>query len=489
MARIAQLILRLGLLLFVFTACALPGSSPSGPGGEPVLPDTEPPSVVALTPQPGASGVVARDPVTLTFSESVKLETVNSQTLILEVEGSPIPSQITLSEDRKTATIAPQDYKDLGSADSTTLSVEVKDGITDPAGNPLTLPIQQWSWSVPLWRDSDPYKSTCMGEDIIFDQKNNVYMLWFGPGSPLVMDYYRCWPETGLQGMPTNQTFFLRLSGSTWEILEKPTVLGGSQSQTTYSWRRELKNLFVDKNNNLWSFHQIKPSISYFDTNKIVYWKEGAWQVFPTPSNSQSDPDPISRYLASTDQGISLFWDRQERMYFLSDRQRSQTFGRWNGSNWEALPAVEVDDMNSLFRVINDLYFDNLNRPMIASTHSDGTGGSYLLVKRLQETRWEDVGRPIRVECPSTCPVWGIFSDKTGNLVLGRSFWMSERMRKLEMWSWKGADWRLVSSETLNGWLWLDYLQRPLRYNYEAEMLRIDTWDIECVICSKVSRF
>lgn len=248
-----------GLLLLALVACATNPSGSSGPGGQPSDPDgppdpsdITPPAVVGMFPPIGAINVTARDPITLTFTEAVKPSSVSEQNLVLRVEGNPIPSTVALSADRKTATIAPKDYNDLGSAENTTLSVQIRAGITDLSGNPLVPPQELWYWLVHHWWNISllDAKGTlpCTDNSIFADKNQDIYRSYRGwakysEENPLMTDCrYSSW------NTPTFTYGLRRFTPAAWEVVETP--FDPSTPQTH----------FADREGNLWAHAMVDGS-------------------------------------------------------------------------------------------------------------------------------------------------------------------------------------------------------------------------------------
>lgn len=103
--------------LFVLAAC----SSQFVPA-TPLPKETITPTILELTPAPEAKDVNLSDPIQIKFSTAIKPETLNAQTVVLKWDNSAIESNLTLSQDGKTATIS---NNRLIGPNITTLSVEL----------------------------------------------------------------------------------------------------------------------------------------------------------------------------------------------------------------------------------------------------------------------------------------------------------------------------------------------------------------------------
>ncbi len=98
-------------------------------------PDTVAPTVKFVDPVDGATGVQGNAKVTVTFSESIKAETVTAQSLQLsDSSGAVVPATVTMRADGRAATVTPTAPLIPGAA----YTVKVSAGVTDLAGNPLS---------------------------------------------------------------------------------------------------------------------------------------------------------------------------------------------------------------------------------------------------------------------------------------------------------------------------------------------------------------
>ncbi|MGA7795797.1 MAG: DUF4082 domain-containing protein [Candidatus Acidiferrales bacterium] len=104
------------------------------------------PSVVTVSPANGATGVVAGlsvTNVTATFSESMNVSTLNSNTFQLSAGGTTVPATVSFNSSTLTATLVPTQPL----AYSTTYTATVvggSNGVRDTNGNPL---VSSYTWS------------------------------------------------------------------------------------------------------------------------------------------------------------------------------------------------------------------------------------------------------------------------------------------------------------------------------------------------------
>jgi large repetitive protein len=94
--------------------------------------DTTPPTVLAVTPGNGASGIGLNAGVVLTFSKSLNRNTINNNTVGLLVNGSKLGIGISVSADNRAVTL-----NAFTLPASSTVTVIATTGVTDLAGNGL----------------------------------------------------------------------------------------------------------------------------------------------------------------------------------------------------------------------------------------------------------------------------------------------------------------------------------------------------------------
>lgn len=120
--------------------------------------DRTAPTVVATTPAPGATDVVLRAPIAVTFSEPILASSFTASAVTLQVGGAVVPTTATLSSDGMSAAIGITDLSSF--ALPATFSVTLATTITDLVGNALTVPTVAWTWGVPDWIKYAPIAST-----------------------------------------------------------------------------------------------------------------------------------------------------------------------------------------------------------------------------------------------------------------------------------------------------------------------------------------
>jgi Bacterial Ig-like domain/Bacterial Ig domain len=172
--------------------------------------DRTAPTVVATTPAPGATNVVLRAPIVVTFSEPILASSFTASAVTLQVGGAVVPTTPTLSSDGMSATIAIADLSSF--ALPATFSVALATTITDLVGNALTVPTAPWTWSVPDWIKYAPIAST------------TVPAVAVGPSFQPVMAYTRC---IASGSTCVDDLFVAASDGQAWNSLgQVPNLIG-----------------------------------------------------------------------------------------------------------------------------------------------------------------------------------------------------------------------------------------------------------------------
>jgi hypothetical protein len=110
--------------------------------------DATPPTVTAITPASGATGISRTTSVTATFSEAMDATTINATTFVLlNPSNAAVAATVTYNVSNRRATLTPA----AGLTPLTTYTASVRGGGTDPrvkdvAGNPLAAD-RTWSFT------------------------------------------------------------------------------------------------------------------------------------------------------------------------------------------------------------------------------------------------------------------------------------------------------------------------------------------------------
>ncbi len=124
------------------------GSDTTWTFSTPVAPDTTPPSIIAVVPAAGATGVATNTQVSVTFDEDMDVSSLNTSTLLVMNGATPVGGGVTVSPDTRTATFTPSLL-----ATNTVYTVTVTSGVRDANGNS---PSSNASWNFTTAPDSVP---------------------------------------------------------------------------------------------------------------------------------------------------------------------------------------------------------------------------------------------------------------------------------------------------------------------------------------------
>jgi hypothetical protein len=346
--------------LIALAACNQPQPVVDPPIGDPPPIVNQPtdataPKITTQTPANGATDVAARDPITLTFSEVVKPQTVSAQTLSLKVNGAAIAARVSLSHDGKTATIAPENYADLGLEDAS-LSVEIGK-VTDVVGNALE-GAGDWSWKVPAWLElgdlgiKNPYEhprvslstdglitaawfeyvniNTSFDYTLIVKQWRNG--VWLSVGEKRVRtaeptslrmtahgrDVYLAWTEQSDNtefGYPkNNRNYVAKITDGDLKIIGETSLQNSDQAGL--SW---YSPIVIDNSES--------PIVA---TSENIYrWADNQWQAIP---NATENSNLWQSFLGTDKQNNLLIAQQQADRLYLK---------RWVGDHWQTFGSSD----------------------------------------------------------------------------------------------------------------------------------------------------
>ena len=161
-----------------------------------VIVDRTAPTVVARVPEPGATNVWTRDPITVTFSKTIDPNTLDASTVALDGGPSGLTVTPQLSGDGLVLTFG---LAGLPAAPDH-LVATLTSGIKDFAGNALVVPPGEWGWDVPEWQTlgvvgygwvSTPWDlggsvADSFSYDLAVDAAGHVYAAIIDQGGPEV---------------------------------------------------------------------------------------------------------------------------------------------------------------------------------------------------------------------------------------------------------------------------------------------------------------
>lgn len=170
------------------------------------------PAIVSTVPATGATNVVLRATMTVTFSEPIAAPSFTSSSVSLQASGAPVPTTATLASDGLSATIAINDFSSLTLP--ATFSATLAPTITDLVGNSIKAPAAAWSWNVPDW-----IKYAAVGS-------TTPPALAVGPTFQPTLAYTRCLTAAGASSC-ADDLFVAASDGQAWNSLgQVPALIG-----------------------------------------------------------------------------------------------------------------------------------------------------------------------------------------------------------------------------------------------------------------------
>jgi Bacterial Ig-like domain len=363
-----RLKIKLGSLLFIFLIPLLMAAScgeqkPPTPNSD----DKTPPTIVSLTPKDKSSSVDLSAPAIVVFSEAIKKDSLTDSSVSLTGKGGVvIEKTLTLSEDKKTLTIA---YKNLAKNPGT-VTITLATTITDEAGNALAA--TTWSYTTPTWLSlSDALdvdkKNFTFEPTIATDKDGNIVIAWYE------------------QDIVTSQNhiYVKRWNGSAWEQL-------GGALNTAVDSSADYSSLAIDSQNRpVLAWHEFSATSSII---ALKIWTGTTWEQvggghggatvtvddgeFPSLA-VKPDDTPVVAYAKNGDVFVRL----------------------WDGSSWVTWDAAgALDDVATHIAskpslvLVPDGDMPNLIVPFVAFQEND-TFSNNIYVKHYDATAfaWKDI--------------------------------------------------------------------------------------------------
>ena len=310
--------------------------------------DHKSPTVVLTTPIAGATDVVLRAPITVTFSEAVAKTSVTSSSFVLTVGGTAVATTVTLSADATIATLAINDLTSF--ALPGTFSLTVSPTITDLAGNALAAaPATAWSWTVPD-----------------FISYGSIPGLGFNVSNPLLVVTSTFHPVFGYldlyvssSGAEQYSTLHVQTSdGQSWTDLERPSPSGDESHGFS---------LALDTNDHpvvAWSENSPAKMTSQI---YVATWNGSAWSAALTPVDAAGG-GATSPVLHLDENGFPVVGWLNKSPFVGMNQDIFLT--RWTGTQWNPAPGeLGLDGIDSF-----DLILDPQGNPFVNWRASSMTG-------------------------------------------------------------------------------------------------------------------
>lgn len=394
-----------------------------------VVVDRTPPQVASRTPEPGAKDIWVRQPIEVSFSEPIKASTLTSDSVRLMAGTTDVPVTVSLSADGAKLSVTPSSRILVPNTVKLTLSA----AITDSAGNPLNLPADAWSWSLPL---SFPIGGLSALPGNTYAA--TPFLQLTRQGSPVVS-----WLETG------------EFSSSYWTI-HVSTGMGlnwqsfGDSASSAASFQRTdvgiPQGLQLDQFDN--------PVIAWIHATEsdkggiyVKRWTGTAWLQLGDLLNAV--PREAPDYYQTTPQALSMVLTGDGNPFIAWD-QLDQGVGyskihvwRWTGTKWEALGAPltrswRLDEPTASANV--SMVLDQMNRPIVAWTDVSHDETRSIEVHRWTGSNWEALEGRISAHPQPRAVNPALLLDAAGSPILAWSEFREDRS-DVYVRRWTGNSW------------------------------------------------
>jgi hypothetical protein len=369
-----------------------------------IVVDRTPPQVISRTPAPGGADIAMRAPVQVQFSEPVVLPSPPESSFTMSASGTALAAHAGLSVDGTAAGFTLDDlYAVVLPA---TFSATIAPTITDRAGNHLTPPIDDWTWSVPEFVKAVPF-----AVDVAMPLATHLPQLAMGDDlKPVVAEAAGGLTASGR----TWRVQVRKWDGGQWNELGAPSMDSDSASGGVA--------LAVGGDRPFVAWRPSGPDPGALD---MASWNSNtAWQPLPpiTPAPGFSFPTVTAVVRVGQDQLPLVLWNSGDSCLIArrTDAGWNQMFGTvpvvglggrfdmivndagnpivgwvdssnvghvsvWTGSAWAAAPDIPV--MDEAF-----LALDSARNPMVVAS---GGAGAFI-VQHLSDGSW-DLMTPARV--------------------------------------------------------------------------------------------
>lgn len=390
--------------------------------------DRTAPGVVSRAPEPEAPLVPSGEPIRVEFSEALRPDTLNDDSVILHIDGANASRSLALSADGKLLTLTPTAAIALPS----TVSVTLTSGIKDRAGNGLEATPISWKWQVPAWLPVGSV-ANCPAADL------TGAVLSIHPRTGPVL------AALAVNGPEDYGPAVCRWTGSSWVQLGGFLGVNRNDAESQDYFQFLGPALQVDENGALivaWSESSGSSQLTY-----LRRWSTDRWTEIP-PAAAGGTPPALQ--LTSADNPWTVTTVRDTQRDGLSVQVRW-----WNGQMWQDFgEALHASTTSSWIYEVS-FALDGAGLPVVAWTEAEKVNTSYvnrrIHVRRWTTAGWAALGGPLSVNSSSSeasGPVLRI--SKTGVPVLAWSEpntpLTKTKAADIHVRSWENGQWRQLGS-------------------------------------------
>jgi len=405
------------------TAVARRGSAQVVSEPRTVVVDRTRPTVLARTPAPNDDNVWVGDPIVITFSEPMRVTSLNPGTVSLEVVGgSPVTVSFTPSTDGTSLTLVP----DGPMAVPTQLRLTLDDAISDLAGNALVTPAP-WTWTLPRWQWMGGAPLLVQG-DLGVPQARAALG---SDGHPSV-----AWLEERGGTVPPSDVQAARWDGLGWEVLGER--LNGDDRVGPMYGHQDVAVASDGAVIVAWN----SPVFGVPDRLWVHRWDGVSWQAIG--GGPVNDPDTVSAVglvsltLDALDRPVVAWGARPGGVAADGDIRIT----RWTGSTWVAVGTPRRrNPAHVSFNPV--LALDTEGHPIVAWTERQGdTSTNDVFVDRWTGSAWVALGGSLRPGSWTAANVSGLALAASGEPIAAMQVTSGDDRRvAVRRWSETGGTW------------------------------------------------
>ena len=403
-----------------------------------VVVDRTPPSVLSRIPAPAASKVDVHDPVRVTFSEAIAPATLTDASLTL-MDGQAHVLTRTLDVDPAGASVTVHVASQI--AAPATITAKLTNAITDLAGNALTVPPDEWRFTLPEWLAVGSPLGKDEAHAMILDKAGHPVVVWQERVGGGYLEHFSAW-----DGSKWNDLGSGPLDATPRGFSDLPRLLLDPNGELDVGWTdSQFYNRLAQRSGLTWiSLAEQSPWKSLGAPNAIVWfdfdagghplashggtkyrWDGNAWQPFPAEpttaypkffavdatgaailamTNSYANGTSLQMYtstgagwipmgsnIAMADDNIAFAGNSQSSLRIVGSNGRfSGTAGvwLWTGSAWDNVPGVggSVPDLSDGGTPV-------LGADGALFVIGNASGSNETLVRKWDGTSWSSFGK------------------------------------------------------------------------------------------------